>query len=415
MEALASGNVLSGFDPAAGAYAAALQPFGQQLEPAALLRAAEQATGLSDWGGKRWDQDRFHHDFALLCDGIEATAQVSPAGRSRTRCRLHTMLVSRLRYIAARVATPNVDAQGIAAPLIGSGMPRAGTTFLHGMIAQDPANRVAHAYEAAIPVPLAGPDGDARRELYHRILGFQGTLDPAITAIHPFGSNLPEECIFLQEGDCNALYTVYWNVPEFAAAIADKRPSAFEWQLGVMQYLQATVPGGRWALKAPGHMFVWEEMRLAFPDALIYVNHRDPAKVVPSISSLFMALRGLMSDTANAPVAVGAGQLAAWSHAMNAYADWRSGPGADAAVIDIHFTDLTTRPVETVQQVYDRFELPFTAEFRERLLRHLENDHHGKNPKRQYTLGEFGMDEAMIEHHFARYIDHFGIKREKRS
>ncbi|MCK9542787.1 MAG: sulfotransferase [Novosphingobium sp.] len=397
------------------AYRPALAEFTGRIEGEALMREAQAATGLSDWGGRRWDEERFRHDFTLLCDAIEATAQVSHPGRSRSHCRLHTMLVSRLRYIAAREATRDVDAQRIVAPLVGSGMPRAGTTFLHGLIAQDPANRVARAYEAAMPVPLAGPEGDARRELYHRILDFQGTIDPAVTSIHPFGADLPEECIFLQEGDCGSLYTVYWNVPDFAAATADKRASAFDWQLGVMQYFQAMEPGGRWALKAPGHMFVWDEMRMAFPDALIYVNHRDPARVVPSITSLFMALRGLFSDTASDPVEVGAGQLAAWSHAMNAYVDWRSGPGKDANVIDIHFSDLTARPVETVEELYDRFAIPFTAQFRERLLRHLDADHHGKGPKRQYTLAEFGMDEAAIETHFARYIDHFGIQREKRT
>lgn len=397
------------------AYQASLEPFTGRFSPEAMLREAETATGLADWGGRRWNEERFRHDLAIWCEAVEETAQLSPRGRTHSHTRIHTMLVSRLRYIAARRATPGVESQKIVAPLIGSGMPRAGTTFLHGLIAQDPANRVARAFEAAIPVPLPGEDGDQRSELYHRILTFQGTLDPAITSIHPFGSELPEECIFLQEGDFGSLYTVYWNVPDFAAAVADKRASAFEWQVGVMQYFQALQPGGRWALKAPGHMFVWDEMRMAFPDALVYVNHRDPAKVVPSITSLFMALRGLMSDTANDPAEVGAGQLAAWSFAMNSYVDWRCGPGEDANVIDVHFSELTARPVETVEQLYDRFGIPFTAEFRERLLLHLEHDHHAKAPKRQYTLGEFGMNEEIIEQHFARYIDHFGIKREKRA
>ena len=49
------------------------------------------------------------------------------------------------------------------------------------------------------------------------------------------------------------------------------------------------------------------------------------------------------------------------------------------------------------------------------MLRHLETDHHGKGPARVYTLAEFGMEEAAIEGAFARYIDHFGIKRENRA
>ena len=91
----------------------------------------------------------------------------------------------------------------------------------------------------------------------------------------------------------------------------------------------------------------------------------------------------------------------------------RAGQGRH--VVDIHFADLTARPVETVEALYDRFAIPFTPEFRERLLRYLDADRHGKEPKRQYTLAEFGMDEAAIEARFGRYIDHFGIRREKRA
>src|SRR3546814_8200092 len=90
-------------------------------------------SGLSDWGGARWDEDRFRHDLALLCGEIEVKSDLTAIGRSRTHSRLLTMLVSRLRYLDARKAAAGVDAERVVAPLIGSGMPRAGTTFLHGL------------------------------------------------------------------------------------------------------------------------------------------------------------------------------------------------------------------------------------------------------------------------------------------
>jgi hypothetical protein len=398
-----------------GSYAAALERYPEPLSGAALIRDAELATGLSNWGGRRWDEDAFRHDFSILCNAIEATGEVSSPGRDRTHSRLFTMLVSRLRYIDARNATSGVEDQKIVAPLIGTGLPRAGTTFLHGLLAQDTANRVLRSYEAAIPVPFPSPDNDDRNALFQEILDFQGLLDSSITAIHPYYSDQPDECIFAQEGDCGSLYSVYWNVPEFQAAIADKNTSAFRWQVGLMQFLQAIQPGGRWALKAPGHLFCWAEMRMAFPDAKLYVNHRDPGKVIPSIASLYMALRKLFSDTGSDPKQVGPGQLAAWSYAMNAYIDWRSVDGRDENIADIHFAELTAQPIETVAALYDRFDIRFSDAAREAMLRHLETDHHGKGPARVYTLAEFGIDEAAIEASFARYIDHFGIKREKRA
>ena len=396
-------------------YGAALEDYAGPISALALMADAERATGLSGWGGRRWDEERFRHDFTTLCDAIEATGDVSARGRGRTRSRLHTMLVSRLRYLDAREALPAADAQSIVAPLIGTGLPRAGTTFLHGLLAQDPANRVARAFEAAMPAPLPGPDGDERASLYRDILEYQGMTGPGLTQIHPFGAELPEECIFVQEGDCGGLYGVYWNVPAYQQVIADKADSAFRWQVGVMQYLQANRPGGRWALKAPGHMFAWEAMRMAFPDALIYVNHRDPGKVAPSIASLFMALRGLFSDSGSDPAAVGQGLLEGWSYAADRYVDWRVGEGKDANVVDIHFVDLIANPIDTVATLYDRFGIEFTGAARDAMLRHLDTDQHGKHASRVYTLAEFGMSEAAVDSAFGRYMDHFGIRREKRA
>ena len=148
--------------------------------------------------------------------------------------------------------------------------------------------------------------------------------------------------------------------------------------------------------------------------ARIFVNHRDPGKIAPSIASLFVALRRLFSDTAVDPAMVGAEQLAAWSWAMNRYADWRSGEGRDADIFDVRFRDLTARPMDLVAELYDHFSMVLSATAREHMLRHLDHDHHAKAPQRAYTLAEFGMSEAMIEQQFARYIAHFGIQREQR-
>lgn len=396
-----------------GAFASALADFDDPVAADSLLREAEARTGLSDWGGKRWDDERFRRDLDILCSSIEAGARLTRTGRARTHSRLITMLVARLRYLDARKAATGADAERIAAPLIGSGMPRAGTTFLHGLIAQDPANRAVPAWEAAIPSPLA--DGGDRAALYALILAFQGMTARDVTAIHPFGSELPEECIFLQEGNMGGLYGVYWNVPDYQAAIADKMRSAFDWQVGVMQYLQLGRPPRRWALKGPGHLFSWRELLIAFPDARLYVNHRDPGKVIPSIASLFAKLRSLFSGEAVDPPIIGAQQLAAWEYATREYAAWRDLEGAEAWVSDVLFTDLVTQPIETVARVYDDLGIAFGAAARETMERHLETDHHGSAPVRKYGLADYGLDEAAIERAFAPYIERFSIQRETRS
>lgn len=392
-------------------YAAALVDWTRPLASEALLAKAEAITGLADWGGRRWQEERFRHDFDMLCDSLESTADLSRQGRSRTHSRVMTMLVSRLRYLAARNANAQADGQTIFAPLIGTGMPRAGTTFFHGLIAQDPANRAIAAWEAAMPAPLDGIDG---ARLYADILAFQGMTAPDVTEIHPFGASLPEECIFLQEAACASLYGVYWNVPEFQTATLDKSADALAWQIGVMQFLQVGKPDRRWALKGPGHLFAWDELLIAFPDAKIYVNHRDPGKVIPSIASLFAKLRSLFSDAAVDRVGLGQAQLAGWKAAIEGYTRWRDGPGVSAQVSDVRFTELIADPLATIERVYGELDIRFTSEARGAMARHLERDHHASAPKRPYTLAEYGLDEVMIEEAFAPYLKRFDILREKR-
>lgn len=391
------------------AYRAGMAGWERPLAADALIEQAQALTGLSDWGGNRWEEDRFRHDFALLCKAIEDTGDLSPKGRSRSFTRLLTILVSRLRYLDARSCSPGVDHQRIIAPLIGTGMPRAGTTFLHGLIAQDPDMRVARAFEAAIPVPLLQDGRDRRAEVYEELIAWQGMTDPAMRAIHPFGANLPEECLFLQEGACTGFFGGLWNVPEFMAATAEKTALAYRWQIGVMQYLQAQGDHRRWALKTPAHIMAWDELYLAFPDALVYVNHRDPAKIVPSMASLLAALRRLFSDQQMDLAAIGREQLAIWAQTMNGYAAWRSGPGRDAQVVDVVFADLTADPIATVTRLYDAFGLHFSACAREAMERHLEVDSHGKGPERKYSLEQFAMSDADIAAAFAPYLKQFDL------
>src|SRR3546814_12999821 len=116
------------------------------------------------------------------------------------------MLVSRFSSIAQRERDRNSRHRFIAAPLIGTGLPRTGTTFLHGLLACDPAHRAIRAWEALLSPDLIGDIVEPPDRLSQEILRAQGFLDDALRAIHPFDANLQEECVFLQETNCSSLY-----------------------------------------------------------------------------------------------------------------------------------------------------------------------------------------------------------------
>jgi hypothetical protein len=398
-------------------YAPAAVSFARSFRPEALLQGAEAATGLADWGGGRWGEDGFRARLSALCDDLEGPARLTALGRSRAHSRLHVLLSSRLRQIAAHAGLG--EEQAIAAPLVGTGMPRAGTTFLHGLLASDPANMSATAAQAAIPVPPPGTGDVAegeRTELYESILAFQGFTAPDVTAIHPYAAAAPEECVFLQEAACGMPLGAFYNAPTFAAlsgsaaGIAD----SYAWQKGMMQTLQSAQPGRRWLLKAPSHIINMAALVDTFPDARIFLNHRDPGKVIPSVGSLYMKLYGLASDDSVDPRQLGPKLIANWSGILRRLEEWRA-TNHHVAVVDVQYGELIADPIGTAERLYDAFGLALEPATRAAMEAHLATDRHGKGTARSYSLADFGLTETDIEQAFGDYIDRHGIAREKRT
>jgi hypothetical protein len=404
--------------PSLGAiYAAALAPCASPFEAPALMARAERATSLADWGGARWAEGRFRARLDALCRGLESDAQLHETGRSRAHSRLHVLLCSRLRQVDhhGRIGHP----AAIVAPLVGTGMPRAGTTFLHGLLASDPGNQVASAAQAAIPIPPPGEGGVSETEraaLYQRILEFQGFTAPDVTAIHPYAASAPEECVFLQEAACGMPLGAFYNAPEFSALVAQVETGAdgYAWQKGMMQSLQGENPTRRWLLKAPSHVMTMDGLIAAFPDARIFLNHRDPGKVIPSVASLYMKLYSLASDSSVDPIALGPRLVANWAGILSRLDAWREAH-PEVAVVDVHYTCLIADPIGTAERLYASWGLEPSDAARKAMAAHLDADHHGKSPARAYGLADFGLNEADIEAAFGAYIDRHAIVREKRS
>ena len=398
-------------------YAAALEPCALPFEARVIMARAERATELVDWGGTRWAEERFRVRLDALCRGLENDAHLHELGRSRAHSRLHVLLCSRLRQVDHLGCVG--ESPVIVAPLIGTGMPRAGTTFLHGLLASDPANRVASAAQAAIPLPPPGEGGFSEAErvtLYQRILDFQGFTAPDVTAIHPYAASAPEECVFLQEAACGAPLGAFYNAPEFSALVSQPATGAdgYAWQKGMMQSLQGEKPSLRWLLKAPSHVMNMDGLIAAFPDARIFLNHRDPGKVIPSMASLYMKLYSLASNCSVDPLALGPRLVANWAGILNRLDGWREAH-PEVAVVDVHYTSLIADPIGTAELLYASFGLKPSDGARRAMATHLDSDHHGKGPARAYGLADFGLSEAEIEEAFGAYIDRHGITREKRS
>jgi len=126
------------------------------LSEESLLRAAEEATGLADFG-----PSGFRPGLHQLLASLERDAALNSIGRIFARGQIVDLLANRLRLLEHRKRHPDLANQRVERPLFVLGLPRTGTTILYGLLAQDPAHRSPLSWEVGFPCP------PPRGETYH--------------------------------------------------------------------------------------------------------------------------------------------------------------------------------------------------------------------------------------------------------
>ena len=110
--------------------------------------AQQRADGLQDLGS-----GPFIENLKRLLASLESEARLNPIGRIIAKERILGHTVNRLNYVNDRKRFPEIAKQEIVRPVFIIGMPRTGTTILHDILAQDPANRAPLTWEAMFPSP----------------------------------------------------------------------------------------------------------------------------------------------------------------------------------------------------------------------------------------------------------------------
>jgi Sulfotransferase family len=377
---------------------------------ATLREAASQATGLDDFG-----EERDFQGLRVLLDAYEHEARLNPFGRMMVRQELAGILKNRLRVREAWKRDPALLDAPVRRPLFILGLPRTGTTALHFLLAEDPANQVLEYWLAAAPgprPPRAEWKSDPRYKEALRGLKIMYYLDPDLKAIHLMTADGPDECrhLFLQSFldhtfDSNATIPSYTKWFE-----ARDMRQAYERHRDVLKLIQAPTPERRWVLKYPAHMRNLRVLLEVYPDACIVQTHRDPRRVLPSICSLVAGWRGLYEDGVDRR-AIGPWQLGMYAGMMETAMQVRT--GADPArFYDLSFDEMVGDPVAAIGRLYDHFgfELSAAAERRMRAW-HAENPQ-GKHGGHQYRAEEFGLRPEEIAERFSAYCARFAVRSE---
>jgi hypothetical protein len=378
------------------------------LDRAALLEAAAAETGLHDFGDVPFADalevlvDALHHEANLDAPRERAAAQ------SLTR-----LLAKRLRLVDDRAKYPAIAGEVIEAPIFIVGLPRTGSTHLHGLLGQVEGVRTPRFWEMTLPSPP--PERDTF-DSDPRIAEVEAELSQTPTELqarHPFAARRPEQCNLLYDwAFMNTTPVASYHVPSYRDWLldADHRP-AYEAHRRTLQHLQWRT-AGRWVLKYPKHLMALDVLLETYPDAVLVWTHRDPAVVVPSVCSLTSFMRTLTSGPTDLHRF---GRTWAALEELVAYRGVTARdrmPDAASRVMDLHYCDLMADQVGSVGSILAFAGVPFSDRSRasvEAFIAENAKDRHGKHT---YTPEEFGLDAQRLRRRFAWYIDRFGVSVE---
>jgi len=263
-----------------------------------LVAAAIEATGLTDFGEDSWQEG-----LDILLEALAETAELNEIGVGVAEDGIVTDLSNRLRIEDWRTRHPEVAAQEIRRPIVIVGQPRTGTTILHDLMAQDPANRAPLSWEIERPVPAprtATYDTDTRIAECQAGFDLVDSFIPGFASFHELGARLAQDDVRIFTGDFRSMqHSLQFHVPRYNHWVlheADLAP-ACRWHRRFLQHLQSEHHAERWLLKSPAHLWSLPALLAEYPDAIVIQNHRDPLKVIASLSALGASLREMTTDS----------------------------------------------------------------------------------------------------------------------
>lgn len=379
------------------------------LNSQTLCATACRRTGLDDFGDPPIEQP-----LRILADSIEHEANLHPLGRFLMRVHLQSLLETRLRLAEQWRARPQmlVDSP-IRRPLFITGMPRSGSTFLHELLAEDPANRAPRVWEVMFPVPTTRVNGrqpDPRIRKAAACLWWFRRLARRPDSVYPMRASTPHECVAIHS------YTLFsqefistCRIPAYEAFLrSSDLTSVYAWQKRFLQHLQGDSPQKCWVLKAPDHVYSLKELFSVFPDAVVIQTHRNPLEVLRSSIQLTEVLYNLFAWPGDRDQ-LAEREAVLLARAMEKFIEFRDAhPELSARFIDLSYSSLITDPLASVRRVYEQLDIPLSDEAAER-MRQLISQRSRYRKSHNPTLTEFGIDVLREARRFSQYCFRFGV------
>lgn len=367
-----------------------------------LLDEAAQRTELSDFG-----PGDFRDGLVVLLDSLERDGDLAPGADEAVIGDFRRRLVNRLRVEEWYGEHPEVAEVPIRGPVDIHGLPRTGTTALADMLSLDPRFRCLRGWEQAQPCPPPTRDDEAEDPRRLAFIAAQARRSPEHRAKHLVEVDATMEDTELLgmafHGQQMVLpvrgYRDWWREADLT--------STYQYHRRVVKLLGSRRAPDLWLFKAPHHKFHLEALAAAYPDMRFVMTHRDPAKVVPSYTSLVSSIT---------PPAAGERDLHAlgqeisdhlrigMEHAIEARR--RLGAGR---FLDVQHRELVDAPKATIRRIYGWLGLELTPAVEATILGWQQANRMGTAGTHRYTAEQFGLSTGQIRSDYDFYIRHFDV------
>ena len=377
------------------------------------LRADELLESALKRGKRRDFADHsFIRPFEHLLKACDEEADLSMFGVRALRIDVLRCLRNQLHFDEIESGCPSILTRQIRAPVFITGMPRSGTTFLHRLILQDPRNIAPRLFQLVYPyASQANYLGTALRKRWVSLqLAVFRVIAPELNALHPVAVDSPEECTDITAHVFQSLrFDAMYRVPSYNSWLESRGfLDAYRFHRRFLQHLDAQLPGRRWILKSPDHLFALDDIRKVYPDAHLVLVHRDPVRVLASVAKLTEVLRRPFARCVDR-MEIGREVSASWTDGARRM----SGLSASGAhVLHLNYRLIISRPLDAVRAVYEHCGLELSEHAEARMRSWLRAAANVGRPGRDYKLADFGLDPHLLRERFAAYTATFGIEIE---
>ncbi len=355
-----------------------------------LIKKAVKTTGLEDFGEDTWQPG-----LEALVHSLNTDMEPNEGCFNYFFAVISQVLANRLEVQALFSQHPEINEQKIKAPIVITGLPRTCTTIAHTLLALDPGARFLRNWESTMAV--CPPPRLMSSAIDPRIQACQTAMDGFFTAMPQLrginGIN------FMTHGTSECQNLMVHEFVHFGHAAGSSLFSygdylsdcdygpAYRYHKQLLQVLQWKCPNERWVLKAPIHLFGLAALLEVYPDAKIIFTHRDPLEAISSGISMVEKWTAFTTGKSDRN-AISDWWIRLWSLALKRAMTVLE-QLASRRVYDLNHSDISKDPLQTIEHLYNHFNIPFSQNHAKRMQAWLRD-----NPRSKFGAHNHGLTQS---------------------